>query len=127
MKSRRFSSDPQLLTIETKKTPLMKGASGSGVAQIQVFLHLIGHRLPKSITGGQPDGIFGSETEALVKRFQSDGGLKPDGLVGPLTLAAMDRVLLEKPFLDTVSPVSYSAAVLAGNGRRLSDRPVHFD
>lgn len=36
------------------------------------------------------DGIFGSKTEALVKQFQSENGLKPDGIVGAKTLAVLD-------------------------------------
>ena len=32
-----------------------------------------------------PDGIFGSYLEDVVKRFQTDAGLQPDGVVGPLT------------------------------------------
>ena len=36
------------------------------------------------------DGKFGPITEALVKAFQSSKGLHPDGIVGPLTWAALD-------------------------------------
>lgn len=35
------------------------------------------------------DGIYGRETEAAVKRYQSDRGLDADGIVGPLTWAAL--------------------------------------
>ena len=126
MNSRRFSSDRQLLDVEANKILLKNGAKGSGVSNVQAFLHLIGERLPKSIKQGQPDGIFGRETESFVKKFQSEAGLKADGIVGRMTIAAMDRVLVEKPFLDTASPNSYTAAVLAGSGRRLGDRPVYF-
>jgi peptidoglycan hydrolase-like protein with peptidoglycan-binding domain len=38
------------------------------------------------------DGRFGPITEAAVRRFQRDSGLVPDGLVGPITWAAFDKV-----------------------------------
>jgi peptidoglycan hydrolase-like protein with peptidoglycan-binding domain len=34
------------------------------------------------------DGIYGPATEAVVKAFQAQKGLKVDGIVGPLTWAA---------------------------------------
>ena len=42
-------------------------------------------------TGGV-DGIFGSSTEAAVKRFQHDQGLAQDGVVGPQTWARIDSL-----------------------------------
>ena len=126
MKSRRLSSDRQLLDVEENKIVLKNGAKGTGVGNVQAFLHLVGNRLPKSIKQGQPDGIFGPETETFVKKFQVQAGLKADGIVGRVTLAAMDQVLVDKPVLDTASPGDYTAAVLAGSGRQLEDRPVYF-
>ena len=38
---------------------------------------------------GEVDGIFGSQTLAAVKWFQSKNGLTVDGIAGPKTLAAM--------------------------------------
>jgi len=37
----------------------------------------------------RPDGIFGPKTEAAVKQFQSNNGLTVDGIVGPKTLAKL--------------------------------------
>lgn len=37
------------------------------------------------------DGIFGEATEAAAKAFQSSVGLEPDGIIGPLTQAAVTR------------------------------------
>lgn len=54
-----------------------RGSKGFMVKQIQKALHLL------------PDGIFGALTEERVKLFQSKNGLKPDGIVGPATLAKL--------------------------------------
>ncbi len=45
--------------------------------------------------GISADGIFGSGTEAAVKRFQAENGLKVDGLAGPLTLALVSTFQVE--------------------------------
>jgi len=54
------------------------------VKQIQQALHLY------------PDGIFGKNTEAVVKKWQAENGLKPDGIVGPATLAKLLPLRLKK-------------------------------
>lgn len=54
-----------------------KGDKGVMVKQIQLALHLL------------PDGIFGKITEEAVRAFQSENGLKVDGIVGPATLAKL--------------------------------------
>lgn len=38
------------------------------------------------------DGIFGKDTEAKTKIFQSENGLDPDGIVGPLTRAKASTI-----------------------------------
>lgn len=37
------------------------------------------------------DGFFGDKTEVAVKAFQAKNSLTPDGVVGPLTLAKLNR------------------------------------
>jgi hypothetical protein len=56
------------------KSPMMRGAD---VAAIQ------------RIVGADDDGIFGPDTDRKVRAWQSDHGLKSDGIVGPKTRAAM--------------------------------------
>jgi hypothetical protein len=47
------------------------------------------------------DGLFGRSTEAAVKRFQNEQGLDDDGVVGPLTWAAL---LQTEPTFPTTIP-----------------------
>ncbi|MBR5490449.1 MAG: spore cortex-lytic enzyme [Oscillospiraceae bacterium] len=60
-----------------------KGSSGSVVSQIQTLLKNQG------FYSSAVDGIYGSGTEAAVKRYQQRFGLKADGIAGPQTLAYM--------------------------------------
>jgi len=67
---------------------LFDGADGTSpalrddVRALQTLLVADGARL-------EVDGIFGSDTQNAVKRFQDEHGLVDDGVVGPLTWAAL--------------------------------------
>lgn len=62
-------------------------SSGRGVQAIQQALHDLGYALP--LDGA--DGVFGKETKAAVKSFQSANSLVDDGEVGKLTMSALDK------------------------------------
>ena len=66
------------------------GSTGDDVARIQKALKDGG------FYQGEPDGVFGPQTETAVKNFQSKSGLGADGIVGPATW--------EKLFSSPVSP-----------------------
>lgn len=55
-----------------------KGSRGDKVKQIQLALNI------------NADGIFGTQTENAVKKFQKENGLYPDGIVGKKTLNALN-------------------------------------
>lgn len=59
------------------------GSSGDTVRKIQQRLSSWGYY------SGSVDGIYGSRTEAAVRRFQRTNGLTADGIAGPATLAAI--------------------------------------
>lgn len=61
-----------------------KGSCGSVVILIQQALHLY------------PDGIFGKQTEEAVKAFQTENGLKPDGIVGPSTMSKLVPLMTKR-------------------------------
>ena len=58
---------------------LKRGSSGDKVTQLQQKLKNWGYY------SGSVDGIFGSATEAAVKKFQKKNGLTADGIVGKTT------------------------------------------
>ena len=57
---------------------LRRGAKGETVELLQELLNVNGIQV-------KIDGDFGVLTEEAVKKFQESNGLKPDGIVGPLT------------------------------------------
>jgi murein L,D-transpeptidase YcbB/YkuD len=57
-----------------------RGSKGPFVTEVQTVLDL------------RADGIFGPITEEGVKRFQRGAKLVVDGIVGPKTWAALDRI-----------------------------------
>jgi peptidoglycan hydrolase-like protein with peptidoglycan-binding domain len=64
---------------------LREGAAGAEVVTLQTDL------TSKGFSPGTIDGQFGPHTLGAVKAFQSANGLTPDGIVGPLTWAALER------------------------------------
>ena len=66
---------------------LRRGCRNEYVSLLQTKLIMLGYDL--GAYGA--DGDFGSKTLEAVKKFQSDCGLKADGIVGPLTWGALDK------------------------------------
>lgn len=73
-------------------TPLRRGSSGPNVVVIQVELNRIAQNYPAIPKLETVDGIFGSRTEAAVRRFQEIFDLVPDGIVGKATWYALVRL-----------------------------------
>ncbi len=66
----------------TTRATLRNGSTGADVKVLQQLLVQHGYQIGI-------DGIFGSGTEAAVKRFQAANGIGADGIVGPKTWAAL--------------------------------------
>lgn len=64
---------------------LRKGDRGVKVKALQKALHIAA------------DGIFGTDTDAAVRKFQGDHGLAVDGIAGPKTLKALVDAAKPKP------------------------------
>lgn len=73
-------------TSQTLAPTLRRGLRGTAVGDLQVLLLQLGYSLAQ-------DGIFGSETETVVRQLQSSSGMAPDGVVGPLTWALIGHKL----------------------------------
>ena len=65
--------------------PLKLGSSGNEVKTIQQQLNRISDAYPSIPKINDPNGIFGAQTEAAVKRFQNIFNLAQDGIVGKST------------------------------------------
>ncbi len=73
-------------------TPLRRGSSGPSVVVVQVELNRISQNYPAIPKLANVDGIYGSRTEASVRRFQEIFGLTPDGIVGQATWYELVRL-----------------------------------
>lgn len=72
-------------TVTVEVTTLSKGSRGEPVRAAQLLL--IGSGMGCGNSGA--DGIFGADTDAAVRRFQSHHGLAVDGIVGRKTWSKM--------------------------------------
>lgn len=73
-------------------TPLRRGSSGPYVVVVQVMINRISQNYPAIPKLANVDGIFGSRTEASVRKFQQIFGLSVDGVVGKATWYEMVRL-----------------------------------
>ncbi len=73
-------------------SPLRRGSSGPYVVVVQVMLNRISQNYPAIPKLATVDGIFGSRTEASVRKFQEIFGLGVDGIVGKATWYSMVRL-----------------------------------
>jgi hypothetical protein len=62
---------------------LSQGATGQEVMVVQAYLLAYWYAL-------RADGVFGPETERLVRAFQKRSGIRVDGIVGPQTRRAFE-------------------------------------
>lgn len=65
---------------------LRRGSSGPKVRDVQNALRVAGFAV-------RLDGAFGAETDSATRAFQASRELKPDGVVGPATWAALRKAV----------------------------------
>jgi hypothetical protein len=69
---------------------LSRGSTGLDVKELQSALNF---HMRSPATPLNPDGIFGPLTETRVREFQGRAGINVDGIVGPVTIGALYRVV----------------------------------
>lgn len=69
---------------------LKRGSKGDNVKELQQNLVKLGYLC------GEADGKFGKQTEAAVRSFQKDNGLKEDGIAGSVTQTVINTLLAGK-------------------------------
>ena len=72
--------------------PLRVGSSGPNVVIVQTELNRIAQNYPAIPKIANVDGIYGSRTQASVRKFQEIFNLTPDGIVGKETWYALVRL-----------------------------------
>lgn len=91
------TSTPSTTTSTTPPTTvppaptLALGDTGAAVLALQQRLTSLGYWL------GTPDGSFGDSTEQAVYALQKAAGITTDGIVGPVTAAALARGVVPQP------------------------------
>lgn len=84
---------------------LRRGSHGEAVESLQRMLQGAGY--PLAI-----DGDYGAATELAVMHFQTDSQLKPDGIAGPLTVAALTKKIGAPQMIQVeawVKPIAVAA------------------
>jgi hypothetical protein len=99
LSSPRFSGDPILEACYDNEQIMKIPAAGPAVTKIQQALVDLHYDLPMFGV----DGGFGNETAAAVSRFQRDQGISSDGVIGPTTMAALDREISSQPSTPVVT------------------------
>ncbi|MDY0939761.1 peptidoglycan-binding domain-containing protein [Priestia megaterium] len=92
---------------ETRPT-LRKGSNSSYVRDLQQSLKDVKYNT-------SVDGIFGTQTQNVVKEFQIDHSLSPDGIVGPLTWAALDENKVERKQFPVSTAITFGKKELGEN------------
>ena len=98
-------------------TALREGSSGQNVRLVQFWLK-IARSMYSSLNNVTVDGIFGPNTTAAVRRFQSYFGLTSDGVVGRVTWNKLYEVyndIANKLLTPSLRPGDYPGVLRLGS------------
>lgn len=106
----------QNVTETYQGTPLRLGSAGQGVRTIQTQLNRISRDYPLIPKISNVDGVFGTETEDAVRKFQEIFNLTVDGIIGKATWYRIKSIFVAVARL----------AELNSEGIKLADVPKNF-
>jgi peptidoglycan hydrolase-like protein with peptidoglycan-binding domain len=96
----------QIASAYTFSLTMRMGANGSEVFQLQKTLNTTTCKV--ALFGAGASGFetmyFGVKTDAAVRCFQAARGLGADGIVGPITRAALNNLVVVNPSSGTLCP-----------------------
>ena len=101
LRAPRFTRSSRLQQAAHVGPFVRRGEVSAGVRDLQQALIDLGFKMPLSTSRGtrRADGVFGTETEAVLKKFQGAQLLRSDGIAGPKTLGRLDQIFLRNdPF-----------------------------
>ena len=81
-------------TQSAPEVALRLGAANDDVRTVQIRLNRISTNFPSIPKIAQTDGIFGTDTEAAVRRFQEVFNITPDGVVGQNTWYTIQNIYI---------------------------------
>ena len=120
---------------------LKPGSSGDTVESVQKMLSFLGFLVKSRDKVGRlhfkelkKDGVYGSETQGIILNLQKSEGLLRDGIIGPITMRAMEsaytaRVLeLNTPGISSVDgmPDRYVLESIKGDPYLLAYETVYL-
>ena len=111
---------PDLAAVRAGRASLRRGARGDAVTWVQRAL---------ARYGAKPDGVFGSETEVAVRKFQEDRGIAVDGVVGKGTMAAIDGnapPAKDKPSPSSQRTFEYTPPAILPASPPVAERPTNW-
>lgn len=97
-----------------RRDPMQRG---DDVAALQRALNALG------FDAGREDGIFGPDTGQALTDFQRNAGLASDGICGPATLGALDRL---SRFEDGSVAAARERELLRSGPRNLDGRKIYL-
>lgn len=118
LRAPRFAANARLQKAANNNPALAIGETSEGVRALQQAFIDLGYPMPKSTKfgWGPPDGIFGSETNAVTKQFQKQWMLTVDGVAGKQTLTKLDDLFAQNDthYADPLRERAKLAAEMTG-------------